>query len=233
MQLILHFYSNQNQRETALILAQVLKKFLVAASNSRLKALVIYKKMGAEPNSLLDAYVLLEGKNAQQFARSWIGTIRWIGTSKFSKIEKESSWFVGISLWEEDANFQFNISDVSFQTMRSGGAGGQHVNKVSTAVRAIHQPTKIQVSASDSRSQAKNKQLAIERLELKVIEYQMNQLLSEITSSQATAPPLNENRPIKTFRGSDFKKESTKKPIKKERQRSKIEIKKRIYNDND
>lgn len=233
MQLILHFHSNERQRETALILVQVLKKFLVAARNSNLKALVLHKKMGTEPNSLLDAYVLLEGKNSLQLARSWTGTIRWIGTSKFSKIEKESTWFVGVSIWKNDANFQFNLSDVSFQTMRSGGAGGQHVNKVSTAVRAIHQPTKIQVSASDSRSQAKNKQLALERLELKVLEHQMNQLLSEIRNSPASAPPLNENQPIKTFRGSDFKKESTKKPIKKERQRSKIEIKKRIYNDND
>lgn len=233
MQTIIHFYANTQQRETALVLAQVLKKFLVVASNVGLKTQVLHKILGSENNSIQEAYVLIQGTNRHDFLKNWIGTIRWVGQSKFSKIEKETHWHIGAEIWKENADFNFLLSDVSFQAIRSGGPGGQHVNKVSTAVRATHEPTGIQVSASDSRSQSKNKELALQRLEEKVLEHQMSQVLAQLKSSSKMPKPLQENRPVKTFRGTDFKKESSKKPIKKERQRSKIEIKKRYYNDND
>ena len=233
MQTIIHFYADSKQREQALVLTQVLKKFLVAANKVSLKTQVLHKILGTENNSIQKAFVLVEGMQSAAFLKNWVGTIRWIGTSKFSKVEKETSWYICSEIWQKNDSFNFNVSDVTFQTMRSGGPGGQHVNKVSTAVRAFHEPSGIQVSASDSRSQAKNKELALERLEEKVLEHQMRQLLERIKLNETMMAPINENRPIKTFRGSDFKKESTKKPIKKERQSSKIEIKKRYYDDND
>lgn len=58
----------------------------------------------------------------------------------------------------------------NFQTIRSSGNGGQNVNKVNSAVRVTHLPTKIQVVAMDSRSQLENKKIAVERLKLKILE---------------------------------------------------------------
>ncbi len=229
MHKVIHFFTSGNQREPALVLAQVLKKFLTAAANSTYKTNVIYAQPGSEKGSINEAFVLIEGEQIESFLSTWIGTIRWVGQSKFSKIEKETSWYVGIRTWNQEVSFDFKASDVSFQTMRSGGPGGQHVNKVSTAVRATHVPSGIQVSASDSRSQSKNKELALQRLKDKVATHQMTQLVQALKTTHQAPGVLHENHPIKTFRGTDFKKESTKKPIKKERQTAKVEIKKRRY----
>jgi len=233
MQTIIHFWSNNNQRETHLVMAQVLKKFLAAAANAHLSTQVLHKLLGSENNSIQKAFVLVSGEQTMGFLKPWLGTIRWIGKSQFSKIEKETSWYVGIQIWKEKADFIFETNDVSFQSLRSSGPGGQHVNKVSTAVRAVHNPTGIQVSASDSRSQLKNKELALSRLEEKVNLFQMSELLNTIKSCSISVASLDEKRPTKTFRGSDFKKESSKNPIKKERQSSKIDIKKVFYHTND
>ena len=67
-----------------------------------------------------------------------------------------------------------NERDITYETMRSSGPGGQNVNKVETVVRATHHPTGISVLATDMRSQTRNKRLALERLILKLsaIEYE-------------------------------------------------------------
>ena len=62
------------------------------------------------------------------------------------------------------------LKDVQFQTMRGSGPGGQHRNKVETAVRATHIPTGITVIATEHRSQYRNKQLALERLQNRLSE---------------------------------------------------------------
>jgi len=233
MQTILHFYANKNQRESVLALAQVIKKFIQASLNLGLTAKILHKISGGSSASVSEAYILIDADSQSDFIRSWSGTIRWIGKPKIGSIEKEISWFVGCSIWQEYTPLIYNINDVSYQTMRSGGPGGQHVNKVNTAVRAIHELTGIQVSVSDTRSQMKNKTLAIKRLEEKVLEFETRQLVDQILSSTKKPATLLENRPVRTFRGSDFKKEITKNPIKKERQRSKIEIQKKNFYEND
>jgi peptide chain release factor len=237
MQTIIHFFSDKHQSKSALVLAQVLKKFLSAAKANGFEAQMIHKILGQENNSVLDAFVAVPSQANASFLKNWIGTIRWIGKSdsKLSasiKITKETNWFVGSRIWSKLQADSFNPNDVEYQAMRSSGAGGQHVNKVSTAVRAIHVPTCIQVSASDSRSQHKNKALALERLEQKVIEHFAQTLLETLKKENNLPSILNTSKVVKTLRGTDFKKESQKKPIKKERQRSKIDLK-RLHNDND
>jgi peptide chain release factor len=78
------------------------------------------------------------------------------------------NWFIGVYEIPEICELKFNESDIDFQAVRSSGAGGQHVNKVSSAIRATHRATGISVFSQESRSQQQNKKIAIERLKEKI-----------------------------------------------------------------
>lgn len=92
------------------------------------------------------------------------GTVQWICESPYRPGHKRRNWFVDISLCGTAETIDYDESLVRFETFRSGGKGGQHVNKVETGVRAIHVPTGIATTSTNARSQHLNKQLALSRL---------------------------------------------------------------------
>ena len=109
--------------------------------------------------------VRVTGYDVGLFVERWQGTICWVCKSPFRPLHKRKNWFVEIkSCHTPTKEKALDLKDVHFQSMRSSGAGGQHVNKVSSAIRATHRPTGVSVQVMDTRSQLQNKELAIERL---------------------------------------------------------------------
>ncbi|MBB1139264.1 peptide chain release factor H [Myroides sp. WP-1] len=144
------------------------------------------------------------------FTQSWLGSIQWICTSPFRPKHKRKNWFIGIFQSDEAKEREaLAESDLSYQAIRSSGAGGQHVNKVSSAVRVTHLPTGLQVTAMDSRSQHQNKKLARTRLEEKIA--QINEATKEKREKNTWLNQMQIARgnPIKVFVGLDFKQKGS------------------------
>lgn len=84
----------------------------------------------------------------------------------------------------EEVDVEINPADLEFQTFRSGGAGGQHVNKTESAIRIIHKPTGVIVECQEERSQHKNKDKALKMLYSKLYEAKLNEQNSKIAEER-------------------------------------------------
>ena len=94
---------------------------------------------------------------------------------------------------------------MSYQTMRSSGAGGQHVNKVSSAVRAIHKPPGIMALSMVSRSQLQNKKVALTRLKEKFEDLNQVKMDDSRIDKWSNHLELQRGNPVKVFYGDRFK----------------------------
>lgn len=94
----------------------------------------------------------------------YIGSIQWICPSVYRPGHKRKNWFLDFSECQTAAAERFDEKEIIFETFRSGGNGGQNVNKVETGVRAIYTPTGLSAVCTEERSQLQNKQRAVEKL---------------------------------------------------------------------
>ena len=145
------------------------------------------------------AVLSLEGRNAEALARDYCGTVKFVFKSPVRAGHKRQNWFVGVQVVDLSDAVAGSIapSDVRFETLRAGGPGGQHQNTTDSAVRAIHLPTGIVVTARNERSQHRNKAIALRRLEA------MLRVLADREAEQSKAEIFIANKALE--RGNEVK----------------------------
>lgn len=134
--------------------------------------------------------------------KEWEGTIQWIAQSPYRIYHKRKNWFIGVKSFSPPDMRNVNEKEISYQSLRASGPGGQHVNKTESAVRATHMPSGLSVTASDQRSQIQNKKLATERLLIKLSAWNIEQAMQKAQQNWNNHNNLQRGNPVKIIQES-------------------------------
>ena len=132
---------------------------------------------------LKSATLHIEGENAYGYLKSESGIHRLVRVSPFDASGRRHTSFASLEVMpeiENDADIEIKEDDIKMDVFRSSGAGGQHINKTSSAVRLTHIPTGIVVACQNERSQFQNKEQALRMLKSKLLEIKEREHLEKI-----------------------------------------------------
>jgi peptide chain release factor 2 len=167
----------------------LLRMYLRWAERRRMTAEVLDETPGEEAG-LKSATIQFSGENAYGLLAGETGVHRLVRISPFDQAARRHTSFASVFVIPEiDDRIEINIrpEDLRVDTFRSGGKGGQNVNKVETAVRITHLPTNIVVACQAQRSQGKNRELAMKMLRSRLYD-------EEIKKRQAHTDKLDESK---------------------------------------
>jgi len=225
---IIQLSADKGPVECEYVVAKVLRVFLLELINNKIDYTILNREAGNQNGTIQSVTVQIQGIELVDFLQNWLGTIQWIGTSTFRKYHKRKNWFIGCFEIDKTLSKEMKESEIEFQAIRSSGAGGQHVNKVSSAIRAKHISTGVQVLVMESRSQHQNKKIAIKRLQEKVDSLYVEQLQEQLKNLWENHQQLERGNPVRIFKGTDFKSTKKEKSFKVKRNQLKNDLRKKL-----
>ncbi|MEL6557621.1 MAG: peptide chain release factor H [Bacteroidota bacterium] len=203
--LFIQVTSGRGPAECCWVVAQVLKTIKADCDQLKLSCQVIERQEGPENGTLASALVEVTGNRVIEQLESWKGTIQWIGKSRYRKFHKRKNWYVGVAFFKPQKTKGFQHSELRFETFRGSGPGGQHRNKVETAVRVKHVPSGIMASCSMHKSQAQNKKEALRKLEEAFKTHALEAQKAQVDSQWAEHTSLERGNAVKVFEGPKFR----------------------------
>nr|WP_325297832.1 peptide chain release factor 2 [uncultured Dysosmobacter sp.] len=165
----------------------------------------VYKILDYEDGDeagIKSAAISIEGENAYGLLKSENGVHRLVRVSPFDANARRQTSFAAVEVMpeiEDDNSVEIRDEDIEMQVYRASGAGGQHVNKTSSAVRLIHKPTGIVVASQQERSQFQNKDNCMKMLRAKLMELKAQQHAEKISDIKGVQMKIEWGSQIRSY----------------------------------
>ena len=194
--------SGRGPVECCRVVVLVMQKIIEQAKSLGFNAEIVEHEDGPQDGCMFSATLSVACEDITPFTKEWEGSVLWVAQKNpFRPWHRRKNWFVGVHAFKPLEKARVSERDITYDTLRASGPGGQNVNKVETAVRATHLPSGLSVLASDMRTQVQNKKLARERLVMKLSVMEEEKQMRQTHDVWMNHNTLERGNPVKRFKG--------------------------------
>ncbi|HHQ6545125.1 TPA: peptide chain release factor H [Serratia fonticola] len=200
--ILLQISAAQGPDECCLAVSLALRQLHKEAQAMQVELHEVEREEGRLPGTLRSVLLTLNGEAAEPLAAKWCGTLQWICESPWRTGRSRKNWFIGAARFSPAAVPK--ESEIRFETLKSSGPGGQHVNKTESAIRATHIASGISVKVQTERSQHANKRLAYLLIAHRLEQLEQQQLDEQRAERRMFHHQIVRGSPVRVFKGESF-----------------------------